>query len=573
MIGGLIRLLFRIASVLPWLFALAWRRMRLGKRTVVELSIGGGGAEDLTKRLERERVIRRIARDPKVRAVRLNIRGVPMGWAGVQGLRAGLVELREAGVLILVHFDVADDRCLYLAGLADQVWMPPGGEVVLTGIGSQLPFYGPALERIGIKVSIHSAGVYKSMGEPYTRAFPTVANREALNTLLDDLDAQIATTIAEDRQLKLSVVRSLQVESPLSAEQAREHELIDRVGYADEMEEAIEEVLGGSPRVVSQTRYSRLTRLTDLLGGMGRKRARVAVVHLDGPIVSKRPRVGRAKSVIASDDVVPALDALIDHPAIKAVVLVINSPGGSALASDLIARSVIRLNEKKPVVVSMEGVAASGGYYIAAPAREILANPGTITGSIGVVGGKVVLGPGLAKWGIHAEPIGPSRDGGFHGIWTDFDEDQVRRYRASLRRVYERFLAVCAAGRNRTRDEVHAVAQGRVWTGTQAVENGLVDQLGGVDAAVQRAQALAEIADQPVRRLVMSFEASRFAALSAMMGGGATIQTHPDALDAALATLGPAGWLPRLIRQAPTEPLAVVPAVLDPAAWSGWMKR
>lgn len=569
MIGVLFRLLVRSLAFLPWLLACAWRRRWLGKRAVVEIEIGGGRPDDLSQRLAREAAVRRLARDGRVRAVRLVVRSAPMSWASVQALREALGEVHAAGKPVIAVMDTATDRGMCLVGGADAVWMPPSGEVMLCGIAAQVPFYGPALKRLGVKMSIESAGVFKSLGEPYTRGFPSTANREAMGALLNDLHEQLVHRIAEDRDLELDVVREAQRTGPHSAEQALALGLIDRIGYADEVAEALKDAIGGEPRVRSLERYARWSRVVDSLARMGRRRPRVAVVHLQGAVVQSRGAMARGKPLIAAEEVVPVLDELIENRAVAAVVLVVDSPGGSALASDLIARSVVRLNDKKPVVVHMDGVAASGGYFIAAPAREIIAQPGTITGSIGVVGGKVVLGPGLAKWGVHVEQIGPGQDASMNGTWSDFDDDQRQRYRSSLSRVYERFLAVVAEGRSITRDQAHAVAQGRVWTGVQAKERGLVDHVGGLQFAVRRVMALAELDEGPVRKLHIKFAASRWGALSMFLGGVNTRST-PDALDLALSAIGPAGWLPRQVRQAPGEPLAVAPAVLDEVAWLGW---
>jgi protease-4 len=568
MIGAPIRLLMRVLALLPRLLMFAWRRMRLGRRTVVDVVIGGGSAEDLSQRLERERAIRRLAKDARVRAVRLTVRSVPMGWAAVQGLRAALAEVRAAGKPIVARIDTADDRTLFLVGVSDAVWMPPGGDVMVTGLAAAVPFYGPALQRLGVEIAVESAGAYKSLGEPYTRGFPTTANREALNAVFEDLDTQVAETIAADRDLDLADVRAAQVEGPLSAEQAQDRGLIDRVGYADQMKEALEEALGGEPRVIGLRQYARLTRWADGLARMGVRRPLVAIVHLQGPVMQRRGRVGRPRRMIASEEVVPALDALRLSRRVNAVVLVVDSPGGSSLASDLIARAVVRLNDEKPVVVAMESVAASGGYYIAAPATEIVARPGTVTGSIGVVGGKVVLGPGLAKWGVHAEQIGPGTDASMYGPWSGFTPEQRSRYRASLARVYDRFISIVADGRHREKAQIDAVAQGRVWTGIQALERGLVDHLGGVQDAVSRATSLAKMGDQPIRQIEIRFEGSRWGALNSLMGGASADPV--DGMAMALATLGAAGWLPRQLRAHPGEPLAVVPVVIDEPAWSNW---
>jgi protease-4 len=263
---------------------------------------------------------------------------------------------------------------------------------------------------------------------------------------------------------------------------------------------------------------------------------------------------GGSNSKIAADRVVPVLESLAEDDGCKAVVLAVTSPGGSALASDLIARAIRKLMEKRPVVAWFGDVSASGGYYISAPATEIVANPGSITGSIGVVGGKIVIGDAIARAGIHHETIAAGPDTTMMGPWDGFTEDQRERFRASLIRVYERFIQVVSAGRKIPERSVLDVAEGRVWTGQQALERGLVDHLGGLDLALERARKLAGM-QLPQRVDHIRFMPSRLRALSSL---------RRDTL------AGPASVLERLWKTStavlfsavwhhPMEPLMVLP--------------
>jgi protease-4 len=281
---------------------------------------------------------------------------------------------------------------------------------------------------------------------------------------------------------------------PLSAEAALARGLIDVVAYRDQLEEQLEAQMGGKLRRVPLGSYARWSRWLADRPRIQRGEPAVAVVHMEGPIVQGGGvAMGRRGARVVADDVIPVLDALAEDTSIGAVVLRISSPGGSAVASDLIARSVQRLTRSKPVVASFGDVSASGGYYLSAPATEIVAHPGSITGSIGVVGGKLVVGPALGRMGVHIGNIQVGPGVGMFSPWRPFDADERDRYRATLQRIYARFLAVVAAGRKQPVEAIEEVAAGRVWTGRQAMEHGLVDRLGGVDVAIDVARTRASL--------------------------------------------------------------------------------
>jgi len=547
----------------------ALRHFGLGRSAVVELVVGGHRRrESLSERMRTLRVLDQVAADPRIRAVRVEIRSAGMGLAALQSLRQALAKARDAGKHVVVRMDAGDDRIMYLASVAHEIWMPPGSELYLTGIAAPMMFFGPALQRLGLTMEVETAGIYKSFGEPYYRGFPTRENREATQIMLEDLHGHILQTIAAGRGLDAPVVEEAMATGPISADQAHALGLIDHVGYPDELDTAMEQALGGTPRVRSLERYRKGRRLLDWLGRLGRFAPRVALVYLQGPVVERAERVGRARRMIASDEVVPILDALRENSRIQGVILVVESPGGSALASDLIARAVERLDAEKPVVAAMESVAASGGYYISAPAREIVARSTTLTGSIGVIGGKVVVGGALDDVGVHTEILGPGADAGTGGPFRPMTTDQRRRFKESLRRVYDRFIDVVATGRDRTDEEILAVAEGRVWTGRQAVEQHLVDHLGGLPAALERVRELADLGDGEIRRVERRFDPPRFSMLSMVLGRGSS--QMPDPVSLALGALGPACHVVETLRTSPLKALAMEPIPWDPHAWESW---
>jgi protease-4 len=556
--------------VLPLRVLLTARRVAgMGRRAVVEVVVGGGSKrESLGDRLGLHRTLLQVAADPRVKAVRVEIRSAGMGLSALQALRESLEAVKRSGKRIFVRMDSGDDRSIYLASVADEVWMPPGGEVLLTGLGASMMFFGPALERLGLVVEVQAAGVFKSFGEPFYRGFPTAPNREATLAMLDGLQGHISEQIAEGRGLSKEALEQAMETGLMGAQAAIEHGLIDSLGYPDELEAAMEAMLGGKPKVRSLERYRRGRRLTDWIAALSKPGPAIAVVYLQGPVVERAAGMGSSRRVIASDEVVPVLDAIRQDSQIKGVVLVVESPGGSALASDLIARAVERLDADKPVVASMETVAASGGYYISAPAREIVARRMTLTGSIGVIGGKVVVGETLDQLGVHTELLGPGLGRGIGGPFRRSTAAQQERFRSSLQRVYAQFIEVVAAGRERTYEEILEVAEGRVWTGQQASERHLVDHLGGMVVALERVRVLAGLSSVSPRTQEHRFDPPRFSVLNLLLKRGAAQSMDPIGI--ALNSLGPSVQFIEALRASPQQALAIEPVPWDEDAWEAW---
>jgi len=498
--------------------------------------------------------------DGRVGGLRIEVRSLPLGLAQVYALHERLLAVKASGTMVEVHLNSMSDGTLLLASAASRISMCPAGEVFLSGVARPVRFYGQGLEDVGISVDLESAGAYKSFGEAYTRSLPTVENRSAMSHLLSDIYRQWLDAVSSARDIGISVVEDALNASPLSADDAQAAGLIDAVAYEDEDWDRWEEQLGKEPKKVAFETYAGRMRLLSRLPWPRRRRKTVAVLHLNGPVVERRGQLPRSGPMIASDDVVPALDRLLDQDAVDAVVLAVNSPGGSALASDLIARRVEALSEVKPVLAVMGNVAASGGYYISAVAREIWAHPATVTGSIGVVGGKVVLGPALSRFGIQTTWMGPGKDPGMMTPDARFSEDQRRRFRESLQRVYTRFIDVVARGRGMSPEAIEPVAQGRVWTGAQALEHGLVDQLGGLREGVDRAAELAGAKPGRFRVQSIWFSPPKLAMLTQAVGA-----RGPSVVDWAGPLLGSDRLVVEALYSSPGEPLTLS---VDGASWS-----
>jgi protease-4 len=561
--GALLR--HAIAAPLRALIA-GLRALSLRGRPVLAVALGQerGRADGPADPEEATAMLEAIADDDRIRAVLLDLRGLAGGRAVAQDLRAALLRLRQRGRLVVTHLDSASLTELSIAAAGDRVWLTPSGDVFLTGIGVTQHFLADALALVGAKAQIMSAGAYKSFGERATRNHPSVAHREALGHLLAGLQSDVLQSIADDRKQPVAAVAGLLAASPLPPQRLVDAGLIDGLAYPDEVDAELGRLLDAPTRARSLRWWWRLSRWDRGLRGWAAGAGRVEVVHLHGPVVQAGEALGGRGPRIDADEVVPLLDQLREDDDVRAVVLSINSPGGSVLASDLIARAVRRLGDKRPTVAIFGDVAASGGYYIAAPCAEIIARPSTITGSIGVVGGKIVLRDALTRWGVHPELVAAGPDADLLSPFFGWDRDQAERFRASLLRHYDRFLAVVAAGRGRPVEQIEPFAQGRVWTGRQALENGLVDRLGDLSVALARARLLSGLPVDGGEIRHRWMPRPRLPLLRVILGGGSA-EGGLGALVAGLG-LGSAGLVAAHLWGRPLEPMAIAPLDL-PEAW------
>jgi protease-4 len=451
--------------------------------------------------------LRRAAADPGVTALIVRFSSPPGSWAACADLRVALQRLRRAGKPVYAVLEQPGNALLWMASVADRVFLVPTGEVLLVGIAAELTFFGDLLARIGVEPDFEAAGTYKSFGEPYTRAFASPANQEAIGALIADLQDQLVTGLAEARNLTVETVRALLDRAPLSAQDALDARLVDALAYNDEVETWIEEHHGKRTKKVDFLAWARRDAAIEATERWGDVAEAIAVVHLDGAIVVDDDSPA---TLIRARRVVPLLAKLREDDDVKAVVLHVNSGGGGALASDLIWREVDLLQKKKPVIACFEDVAASGGFYLAAPAAEILARPTTLTGSIGVFGGKLVVGEGMRKIGVHAHSIAGAPNAALFSPARHFTPDQRTRFKASLQRFYDGFVGRVAAGRHRPVEEIEPHCRGRVWTGRAARDLGLIDRHGDLSDAIDRARTLANLAPAAFRRRDYSVQKRSF---------------------------------------------------------------
>ena len=434
------------------------------------------------------RRMRDASRDPQVAGILLEIEATPFSMAQVEEIRGILSDARARGKPVVAWLGgEASNTGYLLAAGCDRIFLHPAGQVDLVGLGAELQFFKDTLELVGVSAQYAKRGQFKSAPEQWTESRSTDPARTEMNALLDDLQKSLVEGIAVGRGKTPQEVQALIDIGPFTSEEALAKGLVDGLAYEDELREAL--------RGTFPDRFFRDRDYATAPDQSGWEPPRaVAVVTVDGVIASGESTSGGllGGAATGSDTVVQQLDQARRADAVKAVVLRVDSPGGSAFASDEIWRAVKLLQDDgKPVVVSMGGYAASGGYYVSAGADAIYALPATVTGSIGVYGGKF-NGQGLFdKLQIHSEQFDRGRNAGMYTLSRPFDETELASLDRMIGDTYRQFKEKVQDGRHLSAERVEEIAQGRVWSGRSAKEQGLVDEHGGLFDAVERARTMA----------------------------------------------------------------------------------
>lgn len=462
------------------------------------------------------------SRDRSVTGVVLELGPTPFSLAQVQELRAAALKVSEAGKPVVAWLAQGADLGAYLLATGcDRVILHPGADLDLVGLALETTYYKGTMDLVGIDAQYARRSEYKSAVEPQLRTAPSDPAREQLEALLDDTFDAVVEDVAQGRKMTPQEVRAIVDGGPYTPEQALALGLVDRLSYRDELAGTL---LGLFPRGADLVTEYRL--LDDDPGWKPRRK--IAVVYITGAIVPGDSSSGGLLSgpTTGSDTVSKQLEEAADDPWVEAVVLRVDSPGGSAWASDEIWRAVRRLQaEGLPVVVSMGAVAASGGYYVACAGDVIYAEPTTITGSIGVYAGKLSFSELFEKVGLSTTAYTRGRMAGMYSSSRPFDAMELEAMERGVEATYQRFKERVASGRNLSAEEVEEVARGRVWSGASALRVGLVDELGGLSEAVARARLEAGIGRGADVSLV-SYGGS----------GGLFGQTLPESLETLLST-------------------------------------
>ena len=450
------------------------------------------------------RALHDAAADPHVLGLIAKVGGA-LPWAVMQELRLGVRAFAASGKPTLAWAETfgegSGEMAAYvLATGFEEIWLQPGGGLGLLGVGVETTFVRGALDKLGVEPQLEQRYEFKNAADRVMRTEFTQAHRIAIDRLAESVFTEAVTSIAKGRRIEVARVRELADTGPRTAPEALEAGLVDALGYRDQVYAAMRLRVGTHAELLFADRW-RPQRRPKM---PARRKGHVALVEVRGGIVSGRTRRTPMGRQVGSDSVGAALRAAAGDEHVRAVVLRVDSPGGSAVASDTIWREVCRVRDAgKPVVVSMGQAAASGGYYIACPADVIVALPSTLTGSIGVFGGKMVVRGLFDRLGLTTGSVSHGDRSLMFSPRRGFTDDERERLAATMDAIYDDFVTKVASGRGRPVAEIESIARGRVWTGSDALGIGLVDELGGLHDAVRIARSRAGLpADAPVRQAI-----------------------------------------------------------------------
>ena len=528
-IGGVLLLFFMIGVVAIVAILSSVGKPSIASNSVLSLNISGElpdyVAEDQFAKavgLRQEQSftsiltqLRKAKVDDRIKAVILNINFPGIGWGKAYELREAIADFKTTGKPVYAYMEIGMNREYYIATAADKIFLAPAGDLYVNGFAAEAMFYKGSLDKLGIEAEVIQVGPkYKNAPDQYTKKEMGEGQKEVINAVLDEYFKQFTTAIADTRKKSVEDVVAIIDNAPYHAPQAKEIGLIDGASTRDEMQAELKKQLGYGDEqelnIVHAGAYKEIP--SDSLGL--NNGPRVAVIFASGAITMGSSNDGTfGGQMVGSDTLVRAINDAADDKSIKAIVLRIDSPGGSALASDQMWHAIDAAKKKgKPVVVSMADVAASGGYYIATNADKIVAEPSTITGSIGVFMGKPVM-KGLYDWlGITNQYTMRGKNAGIFREtekWTP--EERAKMVDQTNKIYFDDFVPKVAAGRKLSAERVNEIGQGHVWTGTQGRENGLVDEFGGFEKAIEIAKQLANLpADKDVKRVVFPAPRSFF---------------------------------------------------------------
>jgi protease-4 len=484
--------------------------LRVRSRTVAEIEVDGdypylpvGSLFEASPEgyLSLARRLKAAADDPGIAGILLRLRGAPMSFAQLEELRGLVGRARARGTPVVAYLEGGGEQAAYfLATACDRVYLHPAAELGLVGLGAEVQYFRGLFDLVGVDAQYARRSEYKSGPEPFTETGPTPPAREELDVLLDRLAATLKEGIASGRGLPVTEVEALVDRGPFTGQGAVDAKLVDGILYPDELHEKLQgEIFPAKFRVDDD--YSK----TADMSGWAPPRA-IAVVVVEGPISDGESSPGGLLSgpTTGARTVAKQLRTLAREKSVKAVVLRVDSPGGSSFGSDVIWRAVEEVKrEHKPVIVSMGGYAASGGYYVAAGADRIVAEPSTITGSIGVYGGKFSGGELMEKLGIRTTEYTRGRNAGMYSLSRPMDPVEYAALERLIGATYDQFKSKVAAGRSMDAARVEELARGRAWAGADAKERGLVDELGGFYDAVELARVAAGIGPNAAYSLML----------------------------------------------------------------------
>ncbi len=475
--------------------------------------------------------LKKAAADSNIKAIVLEPEDLAGGWSKLEEMRFDLEQFRKSGKPIYAYLKTPGGREYYVASAADRIYLGPSDQLMLKGLRAELMYFKKGLDKLGVTVDVEHAGKYKDFGDMFTRSDMSPETREVIGSVVDGLYGEIVGHIAAGRKKTADDVRTIIDQGPFTGTQAQKAGLVDALEFEDQMWAEIKDKLHTEPHRVSVDDYLKVT--MESVGLQGK--SNVAMLVAQGDIVRGGPSDnGADETDLTSYGFNKLVRKVRDDSSIKGVILRIDSPGGEVVASDDMWRELNLLSKKKPMVISMSDVAASGGYFMAMTGDPIVAYPQTETGSIGVVFGKPDLHGLYDKLGVTKDAIERGKHAGIDSDYTGLTPEERQMLRNGIDESYRDFVSKVAASRRRPYDQIEPLAQGRVWLGMQAKSNGLVDELGGLDKAIDMVKAKANI--PPTERVNLVVYPGRRSILDLLMH-----RSTDDALQSKLAQIfGPA---------------------------------
>jgi len=483
----------------------------------------------------------KAAKDPRISGLAIKIIDTQMELSQAQEIADLIQRFRDSGKWTAAYVETAGEMSpgnlpYLVAAATGDISLMPEGELDLVGVGMREIFARGTLDWIGVRPNFASLGKYKSAANIFTEKDFTPAQREEDESLVTAMYDQIVGQTAKERNINVEQMRAIVDQAPLNAGLSLKSHMVERLEYDDQFTDRMKHHGGATHQMVDFTDYVH----PSMLAGFS-SQDQIAVIYCDGEIVRGQAEgIGlTGRQMAASDDMDDAFKMAREDDSVRAVILRVDSPGGSVIASELIRHAAELTSRKKPIIVSMSGYAASGGYWVSTPASIIVAEPGTITGSIGVLGGKFNVAPATQKIYLNSGAVTRGANVEMFDEFADFTPDQMKIFQDQLLGdTYQKFLKVVADSRHMTVDAVNDIAQGRVWTGEQAAQNRLVDQLGGFSEALAAAKKAAKL--PPDREVALVELPEQPSALAKLLSGGGLVTASAPQLPAAMRSMAPA---------------------------------
>lgn len=440
------------------------------------------------------KTIRTAKENKNIKGIYIEAKSLSAGSAGIAAIRRALTDFKESGKFVVAYSDNYTQGCYFLCSVADKVFLNPQGTLSLTGMASQTMFYKEILKKFGVEMMIFKVGTYKGAVEPFMLDKLSDANREQIQSYMDCIWKNVTAGIAEARNISVAEVDDFANRGYAFADASKAVEcgLVDELKYRTEVEDYVKELSGQSDK---KLKTADISKIKSIKTTEKEKDDHIAVLYAEGEIVAEQQPFSFNAEQVITENIADELAKLKDDDDVKAVVFRVNSPGGSAFVSDQIWHQVVELKKVKPIVVSMGDVAASGGYYISCAASRIIAEPNTLTGSIGIFGMFPNVSGLLDKVSLTTDVVKTNTYADLGDTYRPMRDDEKALIQSFVERGYDTFLTRCADGRGMTKEAINEIGQGRVWTGEQAKERGLVDELGGIDKAIETAAELADLSD------------------------------------------------------------------------------